>query len=365
MAFSTHTVGLKIRTYLMFLLVAFASLLASAQNTAAAQTRPRTGTVTVDAPMFLLPDATRTPLVIIPAGTVVKLLNNEGDWYQVIFRDSFLGDRTGYIRTASIRVDNAPLPGAPAPIPPASGTPQRDVARPRTPTPSRRPLAPWAEHGDFRVYGIYQSTSNGFSATTTLTRNVEPGSVTTSYRSEHPPVVDIGGRGLAAPHLAVGAAVTWMSRDTVADVSASLPHPFFFNALRTVSGVAADLPRQEVAVHGEVSGLVPLGRAAQLAVFAGPSYFHLRQSLVIDVTANETYPYDTATFAGATTVEASRSKFGYNAGLDVSGRIARRIGVGFTARYSAARVQLPATAAEDVTVRVGGLQLGGGVRFGF
>jgi hypothetical protein len=178
---------------------------------------------------------------------------------------------------------------------------------------------------------MYQATSNAFSATTTLTRNVEQGSVTTSYAAVRPPALDIGGRAMAARHLAVG----------------------------------ADLPRQEVAVHGEVSRLVPIGRAVQLAVFAGPSYFHLRQSLVIDVTANETYPYDTATFASATTVEASRSKFGYNAGLDVSGRIARRVGVGFTARYSRARVQLPATATEDVTVRVGGLQLGGGVRFGF
>jgi hypothetical protein len=366
MAFSTHTVRLKIRTCLMFLLVAFTSLLASAQNRAAAQTRrPGTGTLTVDAPIFLLPDATRTPFATLTAGTVVRLLTREGDWYKVIFRDSFLGDRTGYVLAMSIRVGDPPSPGAPESRPPASGAPQRSVTTPPSRTPTRQALAPWAERGDFRVYGMYQATSNAFSATTTLTRNVEQGSVTTSYAAVRPPALDIGGRAMAARHLAVGAAVTWMSRDTRGDVSASLPHPFFFNALRSVSGVAADLPRQEVAVHGEVSRLVPIGRAVQLAVFAGPSYFHLRQSLVIDVTANETYPYDTATFASATTVEASRSKFGYNAGLDVSGRIARRVGVGFTARYSRARVQLPATATEDVTVRVGGLQLGGGVRFGF
>jgi hypothetical protein len=156
-----------------------------------------------------------------------------------------------------------------------------------------------------------------------------------------------------------------MSQHTSGDVSAAVPHPFFFNALRSVSGLGTDLPHEEIAIHGELSGLVPIGRAVQLAVFAGPSYFHLRQGLVTDVAVNETYPYDTATFASATTTDVTRSRFGYNAGLDVSGRVARRIGVGFTARYSRASVHLPATATEDVTVRVGGLQVGGGVRFGF
>jgi hypothetical protein len=156
-----------------------------------------------------------------------------------------------------------------------------------------------------------------------------------------------------------------MSQHTNGDVSATVPHPFFFNAFRRVSGVGTDLAREEIAVHLEVSGLMPIGQAVQLAVFAGPSYFHLKQGLVTDVAVNETYPYDAATFANATTTEVFRSKLGYNAGLDVSGRIARHLGVGFTARYNRASVRLPATATEDVTVRVGGLQVGGGVRFGF
>jgi hypothetical protein len=365
MAFSTGTVTLKIHTCVMFVVVTFASRPAFAQTTSAAQTRPGTGTVITSTPMFLLPNPTRTPLVPIPAGTVVRVLARDGDWYQVIFRDSFLGDRTGYVAAASIRVDNAPSPGAPAPRPPASGAPQRRVATPPSRTPPRHPLAPWAERGDYRLYGMYQSTSNVFSATTTFTRSVEQGSVSTSYGAGHPPVLDIGARGLAARHLAVGGSVTWMPQHISGDVAATVPNPFFFNALRRVPGVGTDMPRDEIAVHAEVSRLVPIGRAVQLAVFAGPSYFHLQQDLMVDVAVNETYPYETATFAGATTAEASKSRLGFDAGFDVSGRIARHIGVGFTARYSRASIPLPATATEDVSVRVGGLQVGGGVRYGF
>ena len=316
MAFSTGTVTLKTHACVMFVLVTLASVAVSAQSRPAAQARPGTGTTITSAPMFLLPDSTRTPLATIPAGTVVQVLAREGDWYQVIFRDSFLGNRTGYVPAASIRIDNAPAPGAPASKPPASGAPQGNVTTPPGRTSPRHRLAPWAEHGDYRVYGMYQSTSNAFRTTTTLTRNVESGSVTTLYGAGRPPVVDIGARGRAARHLAVGASITWMSQHTSGDVSAAVPHPFFFNALRGVSGVATDLPREEIAVHGEVSGLVPIGRALQLAVFAGPSYFRLQQGLVVDVAVNETYPYDTATFASATTTGVTR----------ITGRIQRRTG---------------------------------------
>jgi hypothetical protein len=365
MAFAMGTATLKIRVYVMFALAMGVSLPAAAQTGAVAQTRPGTATVAVDAPMFLLPDAARTPLTTIPAGTVVRVLGREGDWYQIIFRDQFLGDRTGYVQATSIRLDNPVLPRTPAITLPAPGAPQRSAARPPAPTPPQHPLAPWAERGDYHVYALYQSTSNAFTATTTLTRNVEQGSVTTSYGGSHSLGLDLGARARVARHVAVGGSVTWLSQKTSGDVSATVPHPFFFNALRQVSGVGTDLPREEIAAHGEVSALVPIGRVLQAAVFAGPSYFHLQQGLVLDVAVNETYPYDTATFASATTTDVSKSAFGFNAGVDVSARIAGHVGVGVTARYSRATVKLPASDTEDVAVRGGGLQIGGGIRFGF
>jgi Bacterial SH3 domain len=315
--------------------------------------------------MFLLPDATRTPLTTLPVGTLVQVLAKEGDWYRVIFHDPYFGGRTGYVQAATVRVNAPPSAPAPAPTPPVTTAPRQNATRSPARVAHRLTLAPWAERGDIWVNGMYQATSNAFTATTTLTRNVEPGSVTTSYGAGRPPVLDVGGRAIAARHLAVGAAVTWLSQSTDGAVSASIPHPFFFNAPRSVSGVAAGGPREELAVHGEVSGLVPIGRAAQLAVFGGPSYFQLKQGLVIDVKNTEAYPYDSATFISATTLNVTKSQIGFNAGVDLAARVSKHVGVGVIARYSRASVQLPASATENVTVRAGGLQVGGGVRFGF
>ncbi len=74
---------------------------------AAGQVLNGTGILLTNAPLFLLPDANRTPLATLPAGTAVRVVAKEGDWYKVIHHDSFLGDRTGYIQAASIRVELA------------------------------------------------------------------------------------------------------------------------------------------------------------------------------------------------------------------------------------------------------------------
>ena len=59
--------------------------------------------------------------------------------------------------------------------------------------------------------GAYQATSNGFTATTTFTQNVEAGSLTATYGRVRPPVLDIGGWARVSGNLAIGAAVTWLS----------------------------------------------------------------------------------------------------------------------------------------------------------
>jgi opacity protein-like surface antigen len=50
------------------------------------------------APVFLLPDATRTPLRVLSAGTVVSVLEQSGDWVRVQFSDQQFGPRVGYVQ---------------------------------------------------------------------------------------------------------------------------------------------------------------------------------------------------------------------------------------------------------------------------
>ena len=331
---------------------------------AAGQVLNGTGILLANAPMFLVPEASRTPLATLPVGTAVRVVGKEGDWYKVIHHDSFLGDRTGDIQAASIRVELAASPpaqgqgaGAPGPV--------RSQTTARRPAARARRASSWTDRGYISVNGSYQATSSAFTGTSTVIQNVEAGSLTTAYDVGRPPVLDVGGAARVWRNLALGAAVTWSSQTSGGTVSASIPHPFLFGAPRAVAGTVAHIPRREFAVHMNASWVVPAGRRAQIAIFGGPSYFQVRQGLVTDVATSSDYPYDTATFVGATTVQTSQSQLGFNGGLDVSARASKYVGVGAIVRYSRASLQFPVASSQDVTVRAGGLQIGGGIRFAF
>ena len=79
-----------IRAAVTLLLLLSASSLASAGQ-------PREATLTVDAPIYIKPDPNRLPLRVGKEGSVLKVLLEEGDWYQVEFEDPQWGRRMGYV----------------------------------------------------------------------------------------------------------------------------------------------------------------------------------------------------------------------------------------------------------------------------
>ena len=335
---------------------------------AAAQVVNRTGTLLTQSPMFLLPDTQRTPLVTLPVETIVRVVQREGDWYRVIYHDAFLGDRTGYVQAANIRVEAGAARSLPAAGPSAApGVPAQpsNQGRPGTPAVTSQTPSSWTDRGFVSVNGTYQASSNGFTGTTTFTQYVEAGSLTASYSTVHALVLDVGGWARVSRNLAVGVAVTWLSSAGDGTVTAAIPHPFLFNTPRTVTGTVGDVARRELAFHTDVSWVVPIGRRAQVAIFGGPSFFQVKQGLVTDVSASSSYPFDTATFVGAITTDVSRSQVGFNAGVDVTALFSKYVGVGAIVRYSRASLDLPVAAGQEVTIRAGGLQIGGGVRFRF
>jgi hypothetical protein len=101
-------------------------------------------------------------------------------------------------------------------------------------------------------------------------------------------------------------------------------------------------------------------------VSAGPSFYSVKQDFVTDISYSETYPYDSATFAGATLVGQSQRKTGFNVGVDVGLRLARSVGVGGLFRYSKASLDFAVpNVSTPVKIDAGGLQAGGGLRLYF
>jgi hypothetical protein len=347
----------RARTALILVLVLGSGLVGGAQMRTAGA-----GVITADAPAFLLPDATRTPLAVLPAGTEVRVLGKEGDYYRVIFRDRQWGDRTAYVAAASVRIDTNPAPSPPPVRPPVSPFPP-PATSPATPAAARSGRRA-ADRGYVSLNALQQQTDTAFSGTATFTQNAEPGRIVTNYEGAHPIVGDLTIAGRIWNVVALSVGVTGFQQNRDGAVVATVPHPFSFNTPRTVSGVATGLKRQEWALHLDPAVIVPVGRL-RIAAFAGPSFFTLKQRIVTGVNITETYPFDTATFAEAVTVNVKRSYVGFNGGADVSVALSRSFGVGVMARYSRARFALQIPDTGDVDVQTGGLTVGGGIRFLF
>lgn len=107
----------------------------------------QSATVITEAPVFLLPDNTRTPLRTLPAGTSLSVQRVQGDWLQVTFNDAQFGRRTGWVEQKYVKV-GAAKPTPPDQVPPPS-TPAPSTAREQ----QRPPQAP-VDRGGVGVRGF-------------------------------------------------------------------------------------------------------------------------------------------------------------------------------------------------------------------
>jgi hypothetical protein len=226
-------------------------------------------------------------------------------------------------------------------------------------------VEPVASRGFLVMNGGYQLTQNEFSDGAIKHEHLEDGRFDIDYVAKGGPSFD-GAVGLRLwRRLSIGVGVSRFSLATPASVRASVPHPFFFDQDRSLSGDASGVTREELAVHLQVGGVFPVGTRLQVRIFGGPSFFEVKQGIVTDFTYTNAYPYDEAQFATATTTDAKASKMGFNAGGDLAFFFMRHVGLGATAQFSGTTVALPAAGGASQDVKVGGVTVSGGLRLRF
>ena len=190
---------------------------------------------------------------------------------------------------------------------------------------------------------------------------------TPRYKVTHGPAIDGGVSVRVAGDVSVGVIVSWFTENADADVSAAIPHPFFFNTPRTIAGTAPALHRDELATHILAIYTLHPGRPIDVALSVGPSFFRVRQDVVGAITFTDTYPFDAPAFTSAASQRVSASNTtGFNVGADVGLRLARHVGVGASVRFSKAigSLMVPNSTA-TVSVDAGGTQIAGGLRMYF
>jgi hypothetical protein len=244
-------------------------------------------------------------------------------------------------------------------------------AKPAQPPPKPQPVpAPARRSPVDRVYisinSAFQAAASDFDETVSFVENAENGTFTADYDMKSGPALNVSAGALVWRSLAVGVGVTRFSHSTPIAFSVSVPHPFFFNRARSVTGDVGGVKREELAVHVQARGMFTPSPRIQAMVFGGPSFFSVKQGIVNDFEITEAYPYDTATFSRGLTTTADESKVGFNVGADVGYFFTRQVGVGGSVQWAGTTLEVPASGGTGTfEIKVGGLQAGGGIRFRF
>jgi len=217
------------------------------------------------------------------------------------------------------------------------------------------------------INGGFQSATETFSDSRQDPYFVETASWDADYEFKGGPLFDVGVGVRVWQGLVAAASYSRFSDTSVALVDGSVPHPFFFNRLRTFSGEATGLKQQDDVVHISGMWVAPVSRSIDVRIFGGPSMYSVKRDLIEDVNYQESgYPYDTAAFGSADVAHVDETAWGYHVGGDVTWMFTRNVGVGGIVRYSRAEKDLvsPADGA-TLSLGFGGLQYGGGLRFRF
>lgn len=167
--------------------------------------------------------------------------------------------------------------------------------------------------------------------------------------------VDISGGYRITRYLGAALGVSVYSRNGNGAVAASIPSPTAFNKARTDSATASNLAHREIGTHLMVVWFVPIVEKLDVTVSAGPSFIRLTQDLI-----SATVPAGTQTISTKSQSEKADAT-GVNAGVSLNYLVAPNYGIGGFVRYAGATANLPS--AGDL--KVGGLQLGGGLRLRF
>jgi hypothetical protein len=230
--------------------------------------------------------------------------------------------------------------------------------QPRAPAPGRD----WPSQGYIAVDGGYQVHSLSFSETHRELIFLEDAVWTADYRVADGIRYEVGGGLRLWRNLLAAGSFSFFKDTNPAAISARIPHPFRFNDPRSLEAEASSLSQDERVVHVSAAWMTPVTRRLELGVFGGPSIFLVKRSLVEDVIYSDVFPFDTVTFTRAAVRDVSSTQIGIHAGADVTYLFTRRFGVGGTARFTTATVDLATPSGGSLSLKVGGFQAGAGIR---
>jgi hypothetical protein len=358
-------------------LLALLIVLSFGATPASAQTVTRgTATVTANAPIYIGPAVSPTPLRVAAPGTVLRVMGQEGDWFQVEFNDPQWGPRVGWVQRTYVEVRVPELEpmdlSVRDAVPVTAPTPVRQSSQ-TTSTASGRTA--WREKGWIDVnVGFASSAQSSLKTTATWVQDQETATASVTYSSPTGVSFDFGGGGMLTETFGIGVSFVGTAHEAPAQLSITIPHPTRFNASASDSKETdGKLQRVEGSVNIQLMIKPKLADSnVRFRLFGGPTYFRLQADAVSDIIYDQSYlVFGNANVVKITsyeTVKTESTGWGFHVGGDFSYFFTRVFGIGGFARYSKATLTVSdpdALADGPVDVKAGGFQGGGGIRFRF
>lgn len=200
-----------------------------------------------------------------------------------------------------------------------------------------------------------QTQSRAIATSTSFPLYGETAAINAAQSVDSGGLFDISGGYKILPAFGVGLGITTFSTSGSGSVIASIPNPNVFNKPVTVTTTVNNLKHSESGTHLLLVYFLPLPRNFEAALSGGPSFFRVSQDVL-----TATVPAGTQD-ASVKTEKEKASATGVNAALNLNYLFRPNYGVGVFLRYAGATADLDS--AGDV--KVGGLQLGGGLRLRF
>ena len=179
---------------------------------------------------------------------------------------------------------------------------------------------------------------------------------------------DGGGHVNVWRQLSVGASFSQTEGTDDTTLTGTVPHPLRRGADRTLDTDPRSLTHREKATHVHVGWLVPLPdiEKLDLRVMGGPTYFNLTQTAVGGVTISEAGgpPFEAVRVDGVVTGEVVKNGWGGHVAVDIRYLLSPNVGLGGFVRFAGGTIDVP-VGDRAVTLSVGGLQAGGGLRVKF
>ncbi|HJR58289.1 MAG TPA: hypothetical protein VJ813_02780 [Vicinamibacterales bacterium] len=337
-------------------------------------------TVAVEAPIFIQPGA-QTPLRVAKVGTSLKVLQEEGEWVEVEFSDPQFGRRVGWVQKKLVRIFRPEL--EPMDLSVKSTAPVPEVRRALPPpqqaqelSPVTRDAAPRRERGwlDINIGGATSAQRSLNTETSISDGQGEFETYRVGYNSPAGGSFDFGGGFMFTPLFGFGIQFTGTAHQDTADLSIRIPHPLYFDSHADDSGFTDQkLDRVEGGVNLSLVAAIPSNnRNLTFRVYGGPTYFRLEADAVNNIRYLQQFGiFTTANSVDITSFSSEKveqSGWGLHAGADLGYFFSRHFGVGGFARATRGTVTFsPADFAvtEDLDVKVGGFQAGGGLRIRF